>query len=214
MSEIKRRDIARVDLSKPLKPERVNGVQGMFDNGSIVGAEVYRDGEPVDLTGCTAVAYVTKPDGSALTLDGTIEGNTVTVQLHYGTMNVSGRHRVSIVLQSKQIRQTLRVINGFVYATAPADHWNGAVMTGAVQTGANQITLTWKPNVDSRHILWEAYEVVDGVYNKVGTTFTGECVVYDVPAGQHMYCVRAVFEEQEGKYSDVATAWVDANWTA
>lgn len=222
MSEIKRRDIAKVDLSKPMKPETLGGVYALFDNGPTLVTEIYRDGEAVDLTGCEAVAYFTNAAGKSHNLTGTIEGNTITVLLNAVSLDVRGRFTVSIQLRKSNLRQTVRIVRGYLYGTVSADHWMGVQYKSAMQTGANEVTLTFTPYTADVLTLWEVFEVVDGAYINRGTAmvmytgdqFTWYAELYDVAPGQHTYCLRGTRDGVIGEYTQTVQAYVDANWTA
>lgn len=209
MSEINRTDITKVDLARPLKTERGGGLMATLDNGVTFGARVYRDGVAVDLTGCTAKGYFTKPDGSTYNLTGTVEGNTVTVSVNSACLFKPGRYMLTIKLTQSNVTQTLRVINGYIYGSMADDHWKDVYTIGASQTGANEVTLTWTGNVESR-LNWTVYEIVGGEYQLVSGAITTQIVLYDVAEGEHSYCVKPTYQGEEGNYSTAATVYVTA----
>ena len=217
MSEIKQISRAKVDLSKPLKPETYNGVHALYDNGATLVTEVYRNGEAVDLTGCEAVAYFTNAAGKTQNLTGKIDGNTITVFLNTYALDVCGRFTVAIQLQKENIRQTVRLMRGYLYETVAADHWMGAVFKGSVQTGANEVTLRFTPNTADLLIMWEVFEIVNGEYVNQGIAYssyddgkyTWEAVLYDVEAGDHEYCLRGTRENLVGEYTKSVNVYVE-----
>jgi hypothetical protein len=123
MAELYRNNIVDIDLSKPLKTEQVGMLIASKDsNANMIGVNVYDHGSAVNLTGCAVRGYFTRPDGKTVELVGGASGNRAIVTLNAGCYLVSGRFKLSIKIENASgIRLTVRIVNGFVYATMPED---------------------------------------------------------------------------------------------
>ncbi len=170
MSEVMRKNIINVDLTKPLRTEQYGILIASKDsNANIFGVNVFEKGVAANLTGCTVTGYFTRPDGQVVKLIGGASGNKAIVTLNASCYLVSGRFTLTIKIENNSgFSMTVRIINGIVYATVPEDDPGGnpdepavvtlyvddegnATVTGAILTvdAEGNATLTgYTPSVD------------------------------------------------------------------
>lgn len=171
MSEVMRKNIIDIDLTKPLRTEQFGFLIASKDNNAnMFGVNVYSDGAAVSLTGCTVTGKFTRPDGQVINLIGGASGNKALVTLNANCYLVSGRFTLSIKIENTSgLSLTVRIVNGFVYATVPyddpggdvpdepavvtlsVDDYGNATVTGAILTvdAEGNATLTgYVPSVD------------------------------------------------------------------
>ena len=97
------------------------------------GIRVFRNGEEVDLTGCSCYGYFRDPMGNniALTSHGTIDGNLAYITLPQACYNYDGQFTLAIKLIGGGVTGTMRIVDGVVDNT----NTGGAVApTGTVPT--------------------------------------------------------------------------------
>ena len=154
-----------------------------------IGVNVFRDGQAVELSGCTATGYFTKPDGQMVKLDGVVTGNTAFIVMQRACYMQPGRIRLAITISDGTTLSTVRIVNGFVQETITDDEfWKDVQIYKAMQTGQNEVTLAWHPNVIA-DMYW-VYEVNGEVHQFRGFTYEPQYVIKNVPAGLHVYAVR------------------------
>ena len=97
------------------------------------GIRVYRDGTPVDLTGCSCYGYFRDSQGNniALTSNGTIDGNLAYVTLPQACYNYEGQFCLSIKLIGGGVTGTMRIVDGVVDNTNTG---SAVAPTGTVPT--------------------------------------------------------------------------------
>lgn len=118
MAELYRSDIVDVDISKSLLRTYAGIVLVTGDkNANRFGANIFRAGEPVDLTGCTVLAYFIRPNTDTLPIDGKVEGNTAYVDLPAACYTSDGAFSLAIKISSTDITQTVRVVDGCIRLT-------------------------------------------------------------------------------------------------
>ena len=81
------------------------------------GVRVYRDNEPISLSGQTCVGYFIRPDGETVTLAGTIIDNLAYVNLNSNCYVVDGQFILSIKVTGGGYNTTLRIVDGTVVKT-------------------------------------------------------------------------------------------------
>ena len=171
MSEVMRKNIIDVDLSKPLKTEQYGMLIASKDsNANMIGVNVLDNGSAVNLSGCSVIGYFQRPDGYVEKLAGGASGNRAIVILNANCYLVSGHFKLSIkVCNTSGLMVTVRIVNGFVYATVPEDYTGGdvpddpvvvtlsvdaegnATVTGEILTvdaEGNAILMGYMPSVD------------------------------------------------------------------
>ena len=90
---------------------------GMTDSSADrFGVRVFRNGTPVDLTGCSCQGFFRNADGTniALTSYGTVDGNTAYVTLPQACYNVDGPFCLAIKLVGGGVTGTMRIVDGVV----------------------------------------------------------------------------------------------------
>lgn len=94
-------------------------------NANRFGIKVYRDGTPVDLTGCTCQAIFMNAAGQniALTSYGSVNANIAYVTLPQACYNVEGQFSLAIKLLGAGVTGTMRIVDGVVDNTGT----NGAI---------------------------------------------------------------------------------------
>ena len=135
MADIYKENIVDIDLAKgKLHREFLPQSIGTADNSADrFGIRVFRNGEEVDLSGCSCYGFFRDPQGNpiALTSYGTIDGNLAYVTLPQACYNYEGQFTLSIKLIGGGVTGTMRIIDGVVDNT----NTGGAVApTGAVPT--------------------------------------------------------------------------------
>lgn len=118
-----RKNIIDIDLTRPLKTEQVGILIASKDsNANMFGVNVYAGGSAVSLTGCTVTGTFIRPDRQVVELVGSTSGNQAYVTLKANCYVYSGRFTLSIKIEKTSgLCMTVRIVNGFVYATAPGD---------------------------------------------------------------------------------------------
>lgn len=127
MGNLIRSNIADIDLLKPLKRENTGVLLAADDqSANRFGANVYKAGESVDLTGYRVIGYFIRPTMDTLPIDGTVEGNTAYVDLPAACYASSGAFALAIKVIGDDVAATVRVIDGYIRMTetdsiVPAD---------------------------------------------------------------------------------------------
>ena len=118
MAELYRSDIVDVDIGKSLLRTYAGIVLNTGDcKANRFGANIIRAGEPVDISGCTVLAYFMRPNLETLPITGVVEGNTVYVDLPAACYAQEGTFSLAIKVSSTDITQTVRVIDGCIRLT-------------------------------------------------------------------------------------------------
>ena len=135
MAALYRQDIINIELnSGSLHRSFLRHSIGSGDAGANrFGMRVYRDGQPVDLTGVSCQGYFRNSRGEniALTSHGTVSGNLAYVTLPQACYNYEGVFCLSIKLVGGGVTGTMRIVDGNVDNT----NTGGAVApTGSVPT--------------------------------------------------------------------------------
>ena len=95
--------------------ERIRGQVFSQDSGANkIGVRVTKNGLPVTLTG-SVKAWVIKPDGSTIEIDGSKSNNTAWVVLSSSAYSVVGNIKVAIRLINDSQVTTLGVVEAHVY---------------------------------------------------------------------------------------------------
>ena len=89
------------------------------DDADRFGIRVFRDGEPVDLTGASCQAVFMNPNGTniALTSYGTVSGNVAYVTLPQACYDYEGQFTLSIQMVGGGVTGTMRIVDGMVVNT-------------------------------------------------------------------------------------------------
>lgn len=115
MVELYRSDICNVDINKSLLRTYAGIVLSTGDKlANRFGANVYRQGDPVDLTACAVTGYFIRPNRETVVIPGAVEGNTAYVDLPQACYTASGSFSLAIKISSTEITQTIRVIDGCI----------------------------------------------------------------------------------------------------
>lgn len=99
------------DLKKPVKVQTLNGSVFTLDNvGSLIGVEVYSDGEAETLTG-SVTGYIILPDETTVSVAGTRSENKAYIALPQSALAYPGFIRIAIKLtNSSEITTLLAVV--------------------------------------------------------------------------------------------------------
>ena len=127
------------DLKKPVKVQTLNGSVFTLDNvGSLIGVEVYSDGEAVTLTG-TVNGYVILPDETTVSVAGTRSENKAYIALPQSALAYPGFIRIAIKLtNSSEITTLLAVV-----ATVAKSR------TDTLITPSSQIITDWSQQISA-----------------------------------------------------------------
>ena len=122
MAEIYRSDIVRVDLDHALLRKHVGAILVTGDKlGNRFGAEIFRDGQPVDVTGCGVTAYFMRPGEDAIVLNGTASGSVAYVDLAQACYSKASSFTLTIKISYGGATTALRVIDGYILLTQTDD---------------------------------------------------------------------------------------------
>lgn len=122
MAEIYRSDIVRVDLDHALLRKHVGAILVTGDKlGNRFGAEIFRDGKPVDVTGCGVTAYFMRPGEDAIVLNGTASGSVAYVDLAQACYSKASSFTLTIKISYGGSTTALRVIDGYILLTQTDD---------------------------------------------------------------------------------------------
>lgn len=95
-----------------------NWMIGEGDNSADrIGADVYENGEPVQLTGAVCTGYFVRPDGITLIIEGSVEGNRAYVDLPEAAYAVEGNYCLTIKINGTGFSATMRIVDGTVVST-------------------------------------------------------------------------------------------------
>ena len=123
MDNIRRLDLADVELNGGgVHRSRLHKAIGMEDvQEDRFGVRVFRDGQPVDLTGATVKGYFRNSAGETKTLTGTVSGTTnnlAYVTLSAACCAVPGAFTLAVKLTGGGVTSTMRIIDGTVEEAA------------------------------------------------------------------------------------------------
>lgn len=103
------------DLKMPVAQKNYDGVLIKDDNlANLFGVNVYDNNEPVSLSG-TAQAHIIRADGTTITQNGTVSGNSCSVVLPAEAYEFSGSLKITLKLTSGGSVTTLLNIVARVY---------------------------------------------------------------------------------------------------
>lgn len=118
MSDTSRIDIVTIDLAKPLQREKYGTLLATGDeHANRFGANIVRNGEAVDLTGCTVSGSFVRPDGATVTLDGTVEGSVACVDLDAFCYVSDGAFTLAVKIIKEGYTHTVRIVDGYIRRT-------------------------------------------------------------------------------------------------
>ena len=92
-------------------------------DGNRFGFRCLRNGEPVDLTGSTAIGHFLRADGNTVEISGEVSGDTAFITLPAACYAVEGQFTLAIKLSGGGVTGTIRMVDGTVVNTT-----NGAVI--------------------------------------------------------------------------------------
>ena len=145
---------------------------GTADNAADrFGVRVFRNGEEVDLSGCSCYGYFQNSNGDniALTSAGTVDGNVAYVTLPQACYNYEGNFCLAIKLLISGVTSTVRIVDGVV------DNTN----TGSAVAPTETVP-TYSEILDQYDAMVAATAVANGA---IATTFNAATVY---PAGSYV----------------------------
>lgn len=86
-------------------------------NGNRYGVRLFRNGEPVDMTGVTCNGYFVRHNGTSVAISGQKSGNKCYVELPLSCYTVEGTFKLSIKLTKGTTTITALIIDGEVVDT-------------------------------------------------------------------------------------------------
>lgn len=118
-----REDLVDIELtSGQLHRTFANHMLGEGDeNCQRYGVRLFRNGEPEDITGASAVGYFIRADEQTVVLTGGVNGNVAWVELEKSCFMVEGNFTLSIKITGTDITNTLRVVDGTILNTVQGD---------------------------------------------------------------------------------------------
>ena len=115
---IKKKDIVNINLNTGnIYRSFLNHSIGAADSeADCFGIRVFRDNEPVDLSGCSCYGYFRNNNGEniAITAAGTVDGNVAYITLPQACYNYEGQFCLAIKLIGGGVTGTMRIIDGMV----------------------------------------------------------------------------------------------------
>lgn len=122
---INRESFVDIDIAKTSGIHRTHlnySIGQTDDDFDIFGVRVFRNGQPVSLTGAQVSGYFLAPDGNAYTCTtGDVSGNVAYIRLDAVCYNVEGQFSLSIKLTGGGISGTVRIVDGTVMNTYETD---------------------------------------------------------------------------------------------
>ena len=107
-------DIANLNVHRNFK----NLTIGEGDNSADrFGVDVYKNGEPEQLTGCVCTGYFIRADGITLILMGSVSGNKAYVDLPEAAYAKEGNYCLAIKVSGAGFSATMRIVDGTVMTT-------------------------------------------------------------------------------------------------
>ena len=158
MAEIYRSDIVRVDLDHALLRKHVGAILVTGDKlGNRFGAEIFRDGKPVDVTGCGVTAYFMRPGEDAIVLNGTASGSVAYVDLAQACYSKASSFTLTIKISYGGSTTALRVIDGYILLTQTDDLVDPGDAVPTLDDLLAQIEAMEQGTADARNVV-EEYE--------------------------------------------------------
>ena len=118
MHDLQRSNIVKIDLSKQLLRTNVGEILAMGDDcANRFGADLVRNGLPVNVDGCVTIGYFIRPDGYTCMINGVAEGSQAYVDLPEACYTSEGVFSLAIKLKSEEMNCTLRIIDGYLRRT-------------------------------------------------------------------------------------------------
>lgn len=118
MPDLQRSDIIKVDLSRQLLRTNAGEILAMGDDcANRFGADLVRNGLPVNVDGCITIGYFIRPDGYTCMIQGVAEGSQAYVDLPEACYTSEGIFSLAIKLKSEELNCTLRIIDGYLRRT-------------------------------------------------------------------------------------------------
>ena len=198
---IYKRDIASINLETgTIHRTFLNHSIGLKDQkADHFGIRVFRDGEPVDLTGVSVQGIFMPPQGDpiAITSGNIVSGNEAEVVLPQACYNYDGQFCLAIKLvdSNNSVTGTMRIVDGMVDNT----HASGTVApTSAVPT-YQEILSTYDAMVAATAA---ANGAIAATYSSSSTYKVGDYCIHD---GGLYRCTTAI---------TTAEAWTSGHWTA
>lgn len=125
------------DLTKIMTAEDIRGTVFTLDNlGNLIGVRVFRNGEPVTLSG-TVNGYCILADGTTVPVAGTRSGNTAYIILPQSAYAVPGMIRIAIKLTDGSAITTLAALIGSVTRSR----------TDEIITPSQQVITDWSQQI-------------------------------------------------------------------
>lgn len=82
------------------------------------GVRVFRNGEPVDMSGSTCAGYFIRSTGDTVPITGTVNGNVAWVELPAACYAYEGQFALAIKVSGNNATGTMRIVDGVVMNTA------------------------------------------------------------------------------------------------
>lgn len=122
MAELCRSDIVQVDLSHGLMRKHVGSILATGDKyGNRFGAEIFRDGVPIDIHGFAVTGYFLRPNKDAIFIVGSTAGNTAFVTLPQACYIDAGSFTLALKISSEDYTTTVRIVDGYILLTQTDD---------------------------------------------------------------------------------------------
>lgn len=86
-------------------------------NGNRYGIRAYRNGTPVDLTGCMVTGYFIRADQTTIIIEGVASENKAYVELNQNCYVTEGNFALAIKVTGGGITGTMRIVDGTVVNT-------------------------------------------------------------------------------------------------
>ena len=125
------------DLQNPVKVKQLVGSAFSKDNqGTLIGAKVTNNGEPVTLSG-SVNGYIVLPTGETVTVSGTRSENTAYILLPQSALLIKGQISIYVKLTDNSTITTLAAYIATVVET----------QTGNIITPSQQVITDWSADL-------------------------------------------------------------------
>lgn len=87
-------------------------------SGNIYGVRLFRNGNPVSMSGASCVGYFIRSDGITLVINGTVSNGIAYVELPEAAYAVGGNFTLAVKVSGTGFAETMRIIDGTVVLTS------------------------------------------------------------------------------------------------
>lgn len=170
-----RETIVKVDLANKLQRlDRVALLATGDEKANRLGAEVYQNGQPVDLSGYTVEGEFVRTGTDTIKLNGTIEGNKAYVDLIENCYYYDGTYTLTVKLCKNGFKQSLVIFAGLIEST----------MTDNIVTGERITAIEDMASLSELKVLLAEHEQLKPEFAQTVESCTDTSKLYVLPDGR------------------------------